>query len=61
VLEADWLCAIINTGSIQGITLPTGETAYDVSKAGLNALTESLADDLLDTGGQVSAHLLTRD
>jgi hypothetical protein len=34
VLEADWWCAIINTGSKQGITLPTGKTAYNVSSAG---------------------------
>jgi hypothetical protein len=40
VLDADWSCAIINTGSKQGITLPICETAYDVSKAGLNAFTE---------------------
>ena len=55
---ADWPCAIINTGSKQGITLPPGDTAYNVSKAGLKALTESLAHDLLDTDGRVTAHLL---
>ena len=49
-------CAVINTGSKQGITLPPGDTAYNVSKAALKALTESLAHDLLDT--RVSAHLL---
>jgi NAD(P)-dependent dehydrogenase (short-subunit alcohol dehydrogenase family) len=58
MLAADWPCAIVNTGSKQGITLPPGDTAYNVSKAGLKALTESLAHDLLDTGGRVSAHLL---
>lgn len=58
MLEADWPCAIVNTGSKQGITLPPGDTAYNVSKAGLKALTESLAHDLLPTGGRVSAHLL---
>jgi NAD(P)-dependent dehydrogenase (short-subunit alcohol dehydrogenase family) len=58
MLAADWPCAIVNTGSKQGITLPPGDTAYNVSKAGLKALTESLAHDLLDSGGRVSAHLL---
>ena len=58
MLAADWPCAIVNTGSKQGITLPPGDTAYNVSKAGLRAFTESLAHDLLGTGGRVSAHLL---
>lgn len=58
MLEAEWPCAIVNTGSKQGITLPPGDTAYNVSKAALKALTESLAHDLLATGGRVSAHLL---
>ncbi len=48
--------AIINTGSKQGITTPPGNTAYNVSKAGIKALTEGLAHDLLGTA--VSAHLL---
>jgi NAD(P)-dependent dehydrogenase (short-subunit alcohol dehydrogenase family) len=58
MLEADWPCAVVNTGSKQGITLPPGDTAYNVSKAGLKALTESLAHDLRATGGRVTAHLL---
>jgi NAD(P)-dependent dehydrogenase (short-subunit alcohol dehydrogenase family) len=58
MLAADWPCAVINTGSKQGITLPPGDTAYNVSKAGLKALTESVAHDLLATGGRVTAHLL---
>ena len=58
MLAAQEPCAIVNTGSKQGITLPPGDTAYNVSKAGLKALTESLAHDLLSTGGRVSAHLL---
>ena len=49
---------IVNTGSKQGITLPPGNTAYNISKAGLKALTESLAHDLLATGGRVTAHRL---
>ena len=52
-------CAIINTGSKQGITNPPGNLAYNVSKAGVKALTEGLAHELRNVaGGQVSAHLL---
>ncbi|KAK0331144.1 hypothetical protein LTR94_030077, partial [Friedmanniomyces endolithicus] len=29
MLAADWPCAIVNTGSKQGITLPPGDTAYN--------------------------------
>jgi NAD(P)-dependent dehydrogenase (short-subunit alcohol dehydrogenase family) len=58
MLEAAWPCAVINTGSKQGITLPPGNTAYNVSKAAVRALTESLAHDLLETNGRVTAHLL---
>ncbi len=50
---------IINTGSKQGITTPPGDTAYNVSKAGVKALTEGLQHTLRETPGcQVSAHLL---
>jgi NAD(P)-dependent dehydrogenase (short-subunit alcohol dehydrogenase family) len=58
MIAAHWPCAIINTGSKQGITLPPGNTAYNVSKAALKAMTESLAHDLLATGDRVTAHLL---
>jgi NAD(P)-dependent dehydrogenase (short-subunit alcohol dehydrogenase family) len=52
-------CAVINTGSKQGITCPPGDTAYNVSKAGIKVVTEALAHDLRSTPGcQVSAHLL---
>ena len=51
--------AIINTGSKQGITTPPGDTAYNVSKAGIKVLTEALAHDLRNQAGcQVTAHLL---
>ena len=51
--------AIINTGSKQGITTPPGDTAYNVSKAGIKALTEGLQHTLRNTPGcQVTAHLL---
>jgi NAD(P)-dependent dehydrogenase (short-subunit alcohol dehydrogenase family) len=51
--------AIINTGSKQGITTPPGDTAYNVSKAGVKALTEALAHSLRnEEGARISAHLL---
>ena len=51
--------AIINTGSKQGITNPPGDTAYNVSKAGIKTLTEGLAQQLRNTPGcQITAHLL---
>ena len=51
--------AIINTGSKQGITTPPGDTAYNVSKAGVKVLTEGLAHALRNLPGcKVSAHLL---
>lgn len=51
--------AIVNTGSKQGITCPPGDTAYNVSKAGVKVLTEGLAHSLRNVEGcKVSAHLL---
>lgn len=50
---------VINTGSKQGITQPPGDTAYNVSKSGVKALTEGLAHTLRQkTGSRVTAHLL---
>jgi NAD(P)-dependent dehydrogenase (short-subunit alcohol dehydrogenase family) len=50
---------VINTGSKQGITQPPGNTAYNVSKAGVKALTEGLAHSLREqVGDRVTAHLL---
>ena len=52
-------CAIVNTGSKQGITCPPGETAYNVTKAGVKVVTEALAHELRNTEGcAVTAHLL---
>ncbi len=56
MLAAGAPAAIVNTGSKQGITTPPGDTAYNVSKAGIKVVTEALAHDLLDT--PVTAHLL---
>jgi len=51
--------AIVNTGSKQGITTPPGDTAYNVSKAGVKVLTEAVAHELRNVGGcRVTAHLL---
>jgi NAD(P)-dependent dehydrogenase (short-subunit alcohol dehydrogenase family) len=51
--------AIINTGSKQGITCPPGNSAYNVSKAGVKVVSEALAHELRNIEGcQVSVHLL---
>ena len=59
MVAQDRPAAIINTGSKQGITTPPGDTAYNVSKAGVKVLTEALEHSLRTTsGGKVRAHLL---
>jgi len=64
VFTADMLAqnspgVIINTGSKQGITSPPGNPAYNVSKAGVKAVTEALQHQLRNTENcQLSAHLL---
>lgn len=51
--------AIVNTGSKQGITTPPGDTAYNVSKAGVKVVTEALSHELgTKPNCQVTAHLL---
>lgn len=50
---------VINTGSKQGITLPPGNPAYNVSKAAVKAYTESLAHELRNLPGcRLSVHLM---
>jgi len=50
---------VVNTGSKQGITLPPGNAAYNVAKAGVKAFTELLAHELRQAApGRISAHLL---
>lgn len=50
---------VINTGSKQGITTPPGDPAYNVSKAGVKALTEALQHELRNTPNcRLNAHLL---
>lgn len=59
MLDQGTPCAIVNTGSKQGITNPPGDAAYNVSKAGIKSLTESLAHQLRGIEGcQITAHLL---
>jgi len=51
--------AVINTGSKQGITRPPGNYAYNLSKAGVLAYTESLAHAFRNVEGcNLTAHLL---
>jgi NAD(P)-dependent dehydrogenase (short-subunit alcohol dehydrogenase family) len=50
---------VINTGSKQGITNPPGNPGYNVTKAGVKALTEQLAHELRALPNcRVGAHLL---
>ncbi len=59
LLEQQQRAVVINTGSKQGITNPPGNAAYNVAKAGVRALTESLAHELRNVdGAQLTAHLL---
>jgi len=59
MIEAGEPGAIVVTGSKQGITTPPGNTPYNVSKAGVKAVTEALAHDLRNReNGHVTAHLL---
>ena len=51
--------AVINTGSKQGITRPPGNYAYNLSKAGVLAYTESLAHAFRnEENTNLTAHLL---
>ena len=59
MLDADGRVAIINTGSKQGITNPPGGYAYNLSKAGVLAYTQSLAHALRQRSDcPISVHLL---
>lgn len=51
--------SVVNTGSKQGITLPPGNPAYNVSKAAVKAYTELLAHELRNLpDARISAHLM---
>ena len=59
MIEAGRRGAVVNLGSKQGITNPPGNPAYNVSKAGVKALTEQLAWEFRQIeGSPLSAHLL---
>ena len=59
MLEQGDDCAVINTGSKQGITRPPGNYAYNLSKVGVLSYTESVAHALRNTDNcRISAHLL---
>jgi NAD(P)-dependent dehydrogenase (short-subunit alcohol dehydrogenase family) len=59
MIDQNTPCAIVNTGSKQGITCPPGDTAYNITKAGVKVLTEGLAHSLRNVEGcQITAHLL---
>jgi NAD(P)-dependent dehydrogenase (short-subunit alcohol dehydrogenase family) len=59
MLETGLPGLVINTGSKQGITCPPGNTPYNVSKARMKVLTESLQHQLRTTPEcHLSAHLL---
>ncbi|MEO0437552.1 MAG: SDR family oxidoreductase [Pseudomonadota bacterium] len=59
MLESGEPGVIINTGSKQGITRPPGNFAYNLSKAGVLAYTESVAHALRSIEGcSLTAHLL---
>jgi hypothetical protein len=59
MLESGVRGAVINTGSKQGITNPPGGYAYNLSKAGVKAYTESIAHALRQVEDcQLTAHLL---
>ncbi|MCE2392821.1 MAG: SDR family NAD(P)-dependent oxidoreductase [Proteobacteria bacterium] len=59
MIEQATPCAVVNTGSKQGITNPPGVANYNAAKAAVKSLTESLQHELRNTDGcRVSAHLL---
>ena len=59
MIEQGTACAVVNTGSKQGITNPPGMPNYNAAKAAVKSLTESLQHELRGLEGcQVSAHLL---
>ncbi|WOJ95431.1 SDR family NAD(P)-dependent oxidoreductase [Congregibacter brevis] len=59
MLESSATGVIINTGSKQGLTRPPGNYAYNLSKVGVLAYTESVAHAFTQIEGcALSAHLL---
>jgi len=58
MIEAGEPGIVVNTGSKQGITMPPGNLAYNVSKAAVKAYTEGLQYELRNSSGRVTSHLL---
>ncbi len=57
MIDAARPAVVVNTGSKQGITNPPGNPGYNVTKAAVKTLTESLAHELRTAGAPISAHL----
>ena len=51
-------CHIVNTASILGLVGGSGEGIYKVSKHGVVALSETLADELAQKGANIQVHVL---
>ena len=51
-------CHIVNTASILGLVGGSGEGIYKVSKHGVVALSETLADELAQEGANIQVHVL---
>ena len=58
MLTQETECHIVNTASILGLVQGPGEGIYKVSKHGVVALSETLADELAQKGSQIQVHVL---
>lgn len=58
MLSQETECHIVNTASILGLIRAPGEGIYKVSKHGVVALSETLADDLTQKGSNIQVHVL---
>ena len=58
MLEQGEACHIVNTASILGLVRGSGEGIYKVSKHGVVALSETLADELAQKGANIQVHVL---
>ncbi len=58
MLAQETKCHIVNTASILGLVRGPGEGIYKVSKHGVVALSETLADELAQKGSQIQVHVL---
>ncbi len=58
MLAQETECHIVNTASILGLIRAPGEGIYKVSKHGVVALSETLADELAQKGSQIQVHVL---